>query len=93
MKGFEDIDITVSKILNEADCALELSILMAETSGSSLFLGGPNRDSIESVVFASTNVVPSGVLHSWDVSEDQNGSVMAWYTDIDNNSLYEVTIG
>lgn len=48
---------------------------------------------IESISFATTNVVPNGTLGSWDVSESQDGSIMAWYTDTDTDSLYEIVIG
>ena len=29
----------------------------------------------------------------WDVSEQQNGKILAWYEDSDNDGYYEVTIG
>ena len=50
------------------------------------------RDEIESLKFVDNLDIPSEAI-SWDVSETRDGSVMAWYTDLDNNSLYEVTIG
>lgn len=57
------------------------------------FLGDPiNRGSIESFVFATNKTIPGDAIWSWDVSEERNGSVIAWYTDSDNNGLYEVTI-
>ncbi|MDD3392264.1 MAG: BspA family leucine-rich repeat surface protein [Bacilli bacterium] len=58
------------------------------------FLYGPiKKQQIESINFSTTNIVPSGVLNSWDVSEKGDGSVMAWYKDANSDGLYEVTIG
>ena len=59
------------------------------------FLNSPSviRNQIESVNFTTTNVVPGGVIGSWDASAEGNGSIMAWYTDTNSNGLYEVTIG
>lgn len=48
---------------------------------------------IESLNFVTSNVVPNGVLGSWDVSSAQDGSIMAWYSDSDGDSLYEVVVG
>ncbi|MDD3392931.1 MAG: BspA family leucine-rich repeat surface protein [Bacilli bacterium] len=72
------------------------SILKVATSGNDTtkYLDGPiAKSTIESIAFATTNEVPSGVIGSWDVSEDTDGSVMAWYKDTDNDGLYELTIG
>jgi len=57
------------------------------------FNGTIKREEIETITFTYTNKVPSNVIGSWDVSEAQDGSVMAWYLDKDNNSLYELYIG
>ena len=51
------------------------------------------RNQIESITIEKTNVVPSDAKYSKDISSKQDGSVMLWYTDKDNNSLYEVSIG
>ena len=59
-----------------------------------VFLNGPLvKNTIESIKFTTSNTVPNGVLGSWDVSEQQNGAIMAWYYDSDSNGLYEVIIG
>ena len=52
-----------------------------------------SRGKIETLSIETSCKVPEGVLGSMDLSEKQNGSVMAWYTDIDNNGRYEMTIG
>ena len=52
-----------------------------------------NNKSIEELTFSSNNKVPEEAVQSYDLSEKQNKSVMAWYTDKDKNGLYEMTIG
>jgi len=60
----------------------------------SLFGGPIERYNLSSLTFdLTTNVVPSGVIGSFDVSSKNNGLIMAWYTDTNNDGLYEVTIG
>ena len=51
------------------------------------------RNQIESITIEKTNVVPNDVKYNKDISSKQDGSVMLWYTDKDNNSLYEISIG
>jgi len=86
-----------SNILTKTIEVIKYSYLMVPTTQSGdtqPFLSGTiKRNQIESINFATTNVVPEGMINSWDVSADQDGSVMAWYQDNDSDSLYEVTIG
>ena len=64
------------------------------SSSSSTFLNTEVlRNQIESITIEKTNVVPSDAKYSKDISSKQDGSVMLWYTDKDNNNLYEVSIG
>ena len=64
------------------------------SSSSSTFLNTEVlRNQIESITIEKTNVVPSDAKYSKDISSKQDGSVMLWYTDKDNNSLYEISIG
>ena len=51
------------------------------------------RKDIEELTFSFNNKVPEEAVQSYDLSEKQNKSVMAWYTDKDKNGLYEMTIG
>ncbi len=57
------------------------------------FGSGIRREDIECITFSDTCQVPANVLGSLDVSEKQNQSVMAWYTDSDGDQYYEMTIG
>ena len=64
------------------------------SSSSSTFLNTEVlRNQIESVTIEKNNIVPSDAKYSKDISSKQDGSVMLWYTDKDNNNLYEVSIG
>ncbi len=56
--------------------------------GSDIF-----REDIEFVTITDTIAIPENALGSFDVSEKQNGSVVAWYTDKDHDGDYEMTIG
>ena len=63
-------------------------------SATSTFLGSTKaRNTIQSIVSESSNVVPSNVIESVDISSLKDGSVMLWYTDTDSNDLYEAHIG
>ena len=64
------------------------------TSATSTFLGSTKaRNTIQSIVSESSNVVPSNAIESVDISSLKDGSVMLWYTDTDSNDLYEAHIG
>ena len=64
------------------------------SSSSSTFLNTEVfRNQIESIKIEKNNIVPSDAKYSKDISSKQDGSVMLWYTDKDNNSLYEISIG
>ena len=48
---------------------------------------------IKVLKFTNTSKVPEGVLGSKDVTYDNSGNIMMWWTDTDGDGLYEVTIG
>ncbi len=52
-----------------------------------------SRDNFESITTVDNTSVPSGAIDNWDVSSEQNGSVIAWYLDVDQDSKYELYIG
>ena len=51
------------------------------------------RDSFEKLIITDIINIPQSSIDSWDVSYQQNSSIMAWYTDSDNNEKYELFIG
>ena len=84
-----DIQITASY---KVDC-LKASPRGSGDYYSNSYLDLPiKRKEIEAVTFNNTKLVPEG-LSSYDVSEDGNGSILAYYLDEDNNGLYELYIG
>ena len=105
MDGNRDNPITMSNqnfrfnIYGEGTGAIyKENVMQNETttpsSSSSTFLNTEVlRNQIESIKIEKNNIVPSDAKYSKDISSKQDGSVMLWYTDKDNNSLYEVSIG
>ncbi len=64
---------------------------VSETSG---FCGGNiQRKNIESITFTNTNTVPNDALGSYDGSKEKDKSITIWYTDTNNNNLYELYVG
>lgn len=51
------------------------------------------RSSFESITTVDSKTVPSNAIDSWDASAGQNGTVIAWYLDEDNDDKYELYIG
>ncbi len=50
-------------------------------------------EDVEKIQLTDTNKVPENAILSWDASNNQNGSIMAWVLDEDTNGLYEIHIG
>lgn len=63
------------------------------STGSLVFNSPLTNKSIETIIFNPTSDVPDNALFSWDASENQNGSIMGYTLDEDNDNLYEVYIG
>ena len=78
----------------DLNSANRLKLVSDYVKPSDSFLDGPiTRENIEDIKFVSNNQVSSNAIGSFDVSEKNNGSIMAWYTDVDGDGLYEVKIG
>ncbi len=67
------------------------SVLKARVDGDT-FYTDEYIIKITKIKFITNNKVPKGVKESWDVSDKNNGLVMAWVID-DGNGGYELTIG
>ena len=69
-----------------------------EYNDTSTFLGGGKDKTITRDKIERVNLITDIGEHTledekcWDVSKEKNGSILAWYEDIDNDGLYEVTI-
>ena len=59
------------------------------------FLGNENIDtqSIANIYTVNHTSIPQNAVDSWDASEEQNGSVMAWITNADVQGRYNLFIG
>lgn len=58
------------------------------------FLGSKiPRSQIEQLQIVKTAIVSEDAIGSFDISANQNGSIMAWYIDKDQDGKYEMTIG
>ncbi|WP_026834439.1 hypothetical protein [Eubacterium xylanophilum] len=75
--------------MDENGCAIE----RAEGYDAYYFYGtNVLRFDIETLTYSSVIDVPEDAINQFDVSEKQNKSVIAWYTDRDDNNKYEMTI-
>jgi len=87
----EEIIVTTGEI-----CELPFDYMVTSETNPSVntnYLNGPiKRNKIETLVTLDY-IDSTGSIGEWDVSEKQNGTIMAWYKDEDNDNLYEVYIG
>ena len=73
---------------------LSMEDRMMRTEGSEDFHSDEYREKITSIVTKGDTVIPEGVIESWDISEKQNGSVIAYAEDDGTGAgTYKVTIG
>ena len=73
---------------------LSMEDRMMRTAGSADFHSSEYRSKITSIVTKGDTVIPEGVIESWDISEKQNGSVIAYIEDDGSGSgTYKLTIG
>ena len=65
-----------------------------DASTTTFFNSGPiQKGEVESIEFLPTLEVGEDALGYWDASYNLDGTVKAWYTDEDEDSLYELYIG
>ena len=79
--------------MNDCKIRSELPKITSFQSVNSIFFNsGLKRNQIEKIVMLDTNIVPEEYTsNSFKITDD--GNIMGYYTDIDNNELYEVYIG
>ena len=67
---------------------------MMRTAGSEDFHSSEYKSKVTSIVTKGDTEIPEGVIESWDISEKQNGSVIAYAEDDGTGAgTYKVTIG
>ena len=73
---------------------LSMEDRMMRTAGSADFHSSEYKSKVTSIVTKGDTVIPEGVVESWDISEKQNGSVIAYAEDDGTGSgTYKLTIG
>ena len=75
--------------------SMEDRMMMAyDSSNPGDFHTNEYKSKITSIVTKGDTIIPEGVIESWDISEKQNGSVIAYVEDDGTGSgTYKVTIG
>jgi len=92
-KTFSSKIFVTSIATEEAPLIANLRIAL-NGDGTTNYLNGPLvKNTIEKLEFVESNKAPTDAIGSWDVSEQQNGAITAWYYDSDKNGKYEVYIG
>ena len=73
---------------------LSMEDRMMRTAGSADFHSSEYKSKVTNIVTKGDTVILEGVIESWDISEKQNGSVIAYAEDDGTGSgTYKVTIG
>ena len=73
---------------------LSMEDRMMRIAGSEDFHSSEYKSKVTSIVTKGDTVIPEGVIESWDISEKQNGSVIAYVEDDGTGAgTYKVTIG
>ena len=73
---------------------LSMEDRMMRTAGSEDFHSNEYIEKITSIVTKGDTIIPEGVIESWDISEKQNGSVIAYAEDDGTGAgTYKLTIG
>ena len=74
---------------------VETNLMRSYTTNSQLdYHSAEYREKITSIEILNNKNVPSDAVKSWDVSEKQDGSVMAWIVnDTENTGYYKLYIG
>ena len=70
----------------------EIENKMEKMSTTPYLRGTIAREKIESIKFQKGEIPASEIVGQFDVSENKDGSIIGYYTDKDNNELYELTI-
>ena len=73
---------------------LSMEDRMMRTAGTEDFHTNEYKKNITSIVTKDNTIIPEGVIESWDISEKQNGRVIAYVEDDGTGSgTYKLTLG
>ena len=98
----EDADVILSTVLgyeNGGDLISSSNVTLIDKQVNeynylgTILQGDLTETNIETITFTNNNIVPEGVIASYNATSSGTEEIMLWYTDNDNNELYEVYIG
>ena len=75
--------------------SLAYDTLVTQTGSSSdlpAFNGPITRSEVKTITFTSSSKVPANAIASWDAGEKQDGTIMAYLLNKDENGLYDLYI-
>ena len=80
-------------VYGKAGLSMEDRMMKEQVSGED-FHTDEYKSSITSIVTKGDTIIPEGVIESWDISEKQNGSVIAYVEDDGTGAgTYKLTLG
>ena len=62
-------------------------------SSKPAFNGPITKEQVKSITFTNSANVPANAVYSWDAGEKQDGTIMAYLLNKDENGLYDLYIG
>ena len=97
---YSDAKYTLTIKVETIDCATKEGVwgkqgmlMVHDADVTKTFRKEIARNSFESITTVDNMNIPNNAIDSWDVSDQSDGSVMAWYLDEDNNGKYELYLG
>ncbi len=101
ISGISSVKITYTNtfyynVVDNSVCNFENTLtLQDQTSSSKAYFFNTNiiKEDIESVYVLNNMNIPNTAIKVFDISESHDNSVKLWYTDSNENNLYEVYIG
>lgn len=68
-----------------------LRLAQSSQSDATYLNSNQSKSNIEQINFKLGQNITEGIIESFDASENQDNSIIGYYTDTDNNGLYELT--
>ena len=82
------------RIDNGSSLAYDTLVTQTGSSSDSPAFNGPiTRSEVKTVTLTSSSKVPANAIASWDAGEKQDGTIMAYLLNKDENGLYDLYIG
>ena len=81
------------RIDNGSSLAYDTLVTQTNSSSDSPAFNGPiTRSEVKTITFTSSSKVPANAIASWDAGEKQDGTIMAYLLNKDENGLYDLYI-